>query len=200
MRMQCAAAWLHVSLLQVLQPFVDMDLSSVYFSDFHKLDINGIPCYLTRTGCVLCGSSSSVFACAHRTLTSVVQSAVHSGRRCCVDQVDQSAGSACGGSMSRMRVPTYVCLRPFRYTGEDGFELSIPDGQALELTRKLLENEEVRMCGLGARDSLRLEAGLCLYGASFCMALYSLHVCLGAGAASAPHDPAVMFAPHTFAS
>jgi aminomethyltransferase len=88
------------SAVKVLQPFVDMDLSSVYFSDFHKLDINGIPCYLTRTG----------------------------------------------------------------YTGEDGFELSIPDGQALELTRKLLENEEVRMCGLGARDSLRLEAGLCLYG------------------------------------
>lgn len=62
-------------------------------------------------------------------------------------------------------MPTYVCLRSCRYTGEDGFELSIPDGQALELTRKLLENEEVRMCGLGARDSLRLEAGLCLYGA-----------------------------------
>jgi hypothetical protein len=39
-----------LTLLQVLQPFVDMDLSSVYFSDFHKLDINGIPCYLTRTG------------------------------------------------------------------------------------------------------------------------------------------------------
>lgn len=86
-----------------------------------------------------------------------------------------------------------------RYTGEDGFELSVPDEKALELTRELLKSEvladhlpyvqimktsifrkflcanmrvkivlctlqEVRMCGLGARDSLRLEAGLCLYG------------------------------------
>lgn len=52
-----------------------------------------------------------------------------------------------------------------RYTGEDGFEISAPDEKALELTKKLLENPRIRMCGLGARDSLRLEAGLCLYGA-----------------------------------
>lgn len=51
-----------------------------------------------------------------------------------------------------------------RYTGEDGFEISAPDDKALELTKKLLENERVRLCGLGPRDSLRLEAGLCLYG------------------------------------
>ena len=38
--------------VQVLQPLVDVDLSEVYFSDFHKLDIKGIPSYLTRTGCV----------------------------------------------------------------------------------------------------------------------------------------------------
>lgn len=36
--------------LQVLQPLVDLDFSGVYFSEFHKLDIKGIPCYLTRTG------------------------------------------------------------------------------------------------------------------------------------------------------
>lgn len=52
----------------------------------------------------------------------------------------------------------------YRYTGEDGFEISAPDPQALELTKKLLGDERVRMCGLGPRDSLRLEAGLCLYG------------------------------------
>lgn len=52
-----------------------------------------------------------------------------------------------------------------RYTGEDGFEISVPGDKAVELAKKLLENPRVRLCGLGARDSLRLEAGLCLYGA-----------------------------------
>ncbi|KAJ2161671.1 hypothetical protein GGF46_001264 [Coemansia sp. RSA 552] len=50
------------------------------------------------------------------------------------------------------------------YTGEDGFELSIPSGEAVQITQRLLANPEVRLAGLGARDSLRLEAGLCLYG------------------------------------
>lgn len=50
------------------------------------------------------------------------------------------------------------------YTGEDGFEISIPADQAEVLTRKLLEQPEVELAGLGARDSLRLESGLCLYG------------------------------------
>ncbi len=52
-----------------------------------------------------------------------------------------------------------------RYTGEDGFEISVPGERTLELAKKLLESPRVRLCGLGARDSLRLEAGLCLYGA-----------------------------------
>jgi aminomethyltransferase len=50
------------------------------------------------------------------------------------------------------------------YTGEDGFEISVPAGQAERLAKKLLENSDVLPIGLGARDSLRLEAGLCLYG------------------------------------
>ncbi len=50
------------------------------------------------------------------------------------------------------------------YTGEDGFEISVPNGRAEELVRALLAMEEVEPIGLGARDSLRLEAGLCLYG------------------------------------
>ncbi|MBK1669454.1 glycine cleavage system protein T [Rhodovibrio sodomensis] len=50
------------------------------------------------------------------------------------------------------------------YTGEDGFEISVPDAQAETLFRKLLDQPEVAPVGLGARDSLRLEAGLCLYG------------------------------------
>ena len=50
------------------------------------------------------------------------------------------------------------------YTGEDGFEISAPDARAEPLARLLLDQPEVRPAGLGARDSLRLEAGLCLYG------------------------------------
>ena len=50
------------------------------------------------------------------------------------------------------------------YTGEDGFEISIPAEHADRLTRKLLAEPEVEWIGLGARDSLRLESGLCLYG------------------------------------
>jgi aminomethyltransferase len=50
------------------------------------------------------------------------------------------------------------------YTGEDGFEISVAEGDAAALARLLLDQPEVEPAGLGARDSLRLEAGLCLYG------------------------------------
>jgi glycine cleavage system T protein (aminomethyltransferase) len=50
------------------------------------------------------------------------------------------------------------------YTGEDGYEISMPNKHAEMLTRKLLAVDGVEAIGLGARDSLRLEAGLCLYG------------------------------------
>lgn len=50
------------------------------------------------------------------------------------------------------------------YTGEDGFEISVPAAHANSLARRLLANTTVQAIGLGARDSLRLEAGLCLYG------------------------------------
>jgi aminomethyltransferase len=50
------------------------------------------------------------------------------------------------------------------YTGEDGFEISVPAERAEALAKALLENSDVLPIGLGARDSLRLEAGLCLYG------------------------------------
>lgn len=50
------------------------------------------------------------------------------------------------------------------YTGEDGFEISVPAAGAERLAKTLLENPDVMPIGLGARDSLRLEAGLCLYG------------------------------------
>ncbi len=50
------------------------------------------------------------------------------------------------------------------YTGEDGFEISIPENEAERITQLLLDHPEVELIGLGARDSLRLESGLCLYG------------------------------------
>jgi aminomethyltransferase len=50
------------------------------------------------------------------------------------------------------------------YTGEDGFEISVPAEQADSLARALLTQPEVKPAGLGARDTLRLEAGMCLYG------------------------------------
>ncbi|MBC9875913.1 glycine cleavage system aminomethyltransferase GcvT [Bradyrhizobium sp. INPA01-394B] len=50
------------------------------------------------------------------------------------------------------------------YTGEDGFEISVPAADAERFAKTLLENPDVMPIGLGARDSLRLEAGLCLYG------------------------------------
>ena len=50
------------------------------------------------------------------------------------------------------------------YTGEDGFEISVPEQSAQALAEALLAMDEVEPIGLGARDSLRLEAGLCLYG------------------------------------
>ena len=53
------------------------------------------------------------------------------------------------------------------YTGEDGFEISVPPEGTVAVTEALLESagpEKLRLAGLGARDSLRLEAGMCLYG------------------------------------
>lgn len=50
------------------------------------------------------------------------------------------------------------------YTGEDGVEMSVPAGAAEAIARALLADDRVKPIGLGARDSLRLEAGLCLYG------------------------------------
>lgn len=86
----------------VLQHLTKDDLSKLYFGEFRILDINGVSCFLTRTG----------------------------------------------------------------YTGEDGFEISVPSERAVDLAKAILEKSEgkVRLTGLGARDSLRLEAGLCLYG------------------------------------
>ena len=67
-----------------------------------------------------------------------------------------------GASMHFEDVPVYVTCSG--YTGEDGFEISLPAAAAETFARRLLALPEVKPVGLGARDSLRLEAGLCLYG------------------------------------
>ncbi|KAL1843166.1 hypothetical protein VTJ49DRAFT_2916 [Mycothermus thermophilus] len=64
-------------------------------------------------------------------------------------------------------VSSLVLISRGGYTGEDGFEISISEGETVDVTEALLEAggpERVRLAGLGARDSLRLEAGMCLYG------------------------------------
>ncbi|MGH7057863.1 MAG: glycine cleavage system aminomethyltransferase GcvT, partial [Acetobacteraceae bacterium] len=65
------------------------------------------------------------------------------------------------------------------YTGEDGFEISVPADAAEGLANALLAEPEVRPAGLGARDSLRLEAGLCLYGADIDEATTPIEAGLG---------------------
>jgi aminomethyltransferase len=59
-------------------------------------------------------------------------------------------------------IPCYITCSG--YTGEDGFEISLAANQAETIARLILRDERVQPVGLGARDSLRLEAGLCLYG------------------------------------
>lgn len=71
-------------------------------------------------------------------------------------------GFMTGGDFTLEGAPCFVTRSG--YTGEDGFEISVPGDRAESLARALLDLPEVRPAGLGARDTLRLEAGLCLYG------------------------------------
>lgn len=59
-------------------------------------------------------------------------------------------------------IPVLICR--CGYTGEDGFEISVASDQVVGFCETLLKNEYLKPAGLGSRDSLRLEAGLCLHG------------------------------------
>lgn len=89
------------------------------------------------------------------------------------------------------------------YTGEDGYEISVAADQAEALARRLLAHEDVAPIGLGARDSLRLEAGLCLYGndidsstspveAALSWAIQSVRRARGARAGGFPGDARIL--------
>jgi aminomethyltransferase len=67
------------------------------------------------------------------------------------------------GTFAKLQGETVFVTRS-GYTGEDGFEIAVPDTAAAAIWQQLAAAQEVQPIGLGARDSLRLEAGLCLYG------------------------------------
>ena len=67
-----------------------------------------------------------------------------------------------GRNMHIRGIPVFITRSG--YTGEDGYEISVPADQAVTFSKILLQNPNVKPVGLGARDSLRLEAGLCLHG------------------------------------
>ncbi len=121
-------------------------------------------------------------ACKHGDLAHIQQ---HIGQRCTVDaQFDRALlalqGPLAVKALQRLvpGVETLVFMTGMAaswqgadlyitrsgYTGEDGFEISVPAHSADALARDLLAQPEVKPIGLGARNSLRLEAGLCLYG------------------------------------
>jgi len=84
-----------------------------------------------------------------------------------LERLEPKSGLAAMGFMSAQPV-AFGQLTAFvsrsGYTGEDGFEISLPADEAEAFARRLLADPDVASIGLGARDSLRLEAGLCLYG------------------------------------
>lgn len=82
-----------------------------------------------------------------------------------IDSLSPEAATMAFMTIRHITVAGIDCLATRSgYTGEDGWELSVPADRAEELVRKLLAIPQVKPVGLGARDSLRLEAGLCLYG------------------------------------
>ena len=122
-------------------------------------------------------------ACRATTVNAYLKEGI--GARATVNVMEEMALLALQGPLARQALahllPTSAQPRPMHmikaqllgqycsvasagYTGEDGFEIAVPRSAAAALAEALLADPRVRWCGLGARDSLRLEAGLCLYG------------------------------------
>lgn len=87
-------------------------------------------------------------------------------------KAEEVVGSICAAARDLTFMETIVAdingvecrISRLGYTGEDGYEISIPEGEAVAIARAFLAHDDCGPAGLGARDSLRLEAGLCLYG------------------------------------
>lgn len=104
--------------------------------------------------------------CHIQALTHLALIALQGPQACAVLQTLQPAISdlnfMTGQHLDLAGIPCFITRSG--YTGEDGFEISVPADQAITLTQALLNHPQVWPIGLGARDTLRLEAGLCLYG------------------------------------
>ena len=121
-------------------------------------------------------------ACRHKVLAYLQNSL---GHRCEIQMLASESLLALQGPAAAMNLARYIpavseltfmsagkfifngielTISRSGYTGEDGFELSLSDNCAEDFARLLLKGDEVTLAGFGARDSLRLEAGLCLYG------------------------------------
>ena len=77
---------------------------------------------------------------------------------------DMSFMTGLDAPLSVNREEIYCHISRSGYTGEDGYEIALPHDKVAGFCEALLSNDDVALVGLGARDSLRLEAGLCLYG------------------------------------
>lgn len=115
------------------------------------------------------GARCDVIACPERALLALQgPAAARVLQRLCPDvgQLLFMSGAhfelACTDQGQTVAVPCFITRSG--YTGEDGFEISVEADQAMALARSLLAHAEVKPVGLGARNSLRLEAGLCLHG------------------------------------
>lgn len=105
-------------------------------------------------------------SCEIETLTDRALLALQGPKAAMVmDRLAPSASELLFMCTGRMQIAGADCfVSRSGYTGEDGFEISVANDEAETLARTLLAEDEVALIGLGARDSLRLEAGLCLYG------------------------------------
>ena len=97
-----------------------------------------------------------------------------------VERIDLSRLSFMSAINAQIAGIQDCCVSRSGCTGEDGFEISIPnDASAVHIVETLLSDNTVRLAGLGARDTLRIEAGLCLYGSDIDESISPIEAGLG---------------------